>query len=63
LFGSKEVEGRGEILMKWRGGKEREKKILIFYMFGLKEGSGEILIANVFGSRREGRDDKIKLLF
>jgi hypothetical protein len=49
--------------MKWRGGKEREKKIFIFYMFGSKEGSGEILIANVFGSRREGRDDKIKLLF
>jgi hypothetical protein len=27
------------------------------------EGREEILIANVFGSRGEGRDDKTKLLF
>jgi hypothetical protein len=44
LFGS--IEERGGILMKMRGGRGRGD-FLIIYMFGLKNGRGGILIANM----------------
>jgi hypothetical protein len=46
-------------------GKGGEDNFLIIFMFGSKEGKGggRFLIINVFGSRREGRDDKTKLPF
>jgi hypothetical protein len=51
---------RGGILMRERGG-EIFNYLHVWFRRG--EGREGILIANVFGSRGEGRDDKIKLLF
>jgi hypothetical protein len=44
-------------------GRGREGRFICLVQKMEGEGREVILIANMFGSRREGRDDKTKLLF
>jgi hypothetical protein len=54
------MEGRGGISME---GKGREGRFICLVQKMEGEGRELILIANMFGSRREWRNDKTKLLF